>query len=61
MTVFAFSVFIKSMDSNHLWKVICSGSGFAIFLTLTTLLLIRMFSFLKKEPGLTTDKTLSPF
>jgi hypothetical protein len=48
MTVFAFSVFMKSMDSNHLWKAICSGAGFVIFLTLTTLLLIRMLR-LKKE------------
>jgi hypothetical protein len=48
MTVFAFSVFIKSLDSTHLWKIICSGAGFAIFLTLTTLVLIQML-LLQKE------------
>jgi hypothetical protein len=48
MTVFAFFVFIRSMDSAHLWKIICSGAGFAIFLTLTTLVLIRMLR-LQKE------------
>jgi hypothetical protein len=51
MTVFAFSVFIKSMDSSHLWKIICSGAGFAIFLTLTTLVLIRMFRLQKGMKG----------
>jgi hypothetical protein len=48
MTVFAFSVFMKSLDSTHLWKIICSGAGFAILLTLTTLVFIRMLR-LQKE------------
>jgi glucan phosphoethanolaminetransferase (alkaline phosphatase superfamily) len=49
MSVFAFSVWIKSMDSPHLWKIICSGAGFAIFLTLTTLVLIRMLRLQKQR------------
>ncbi|MDB5141421.1 MAG: hypothetical protein JWQ66_134 [Mucilaginibacter sp.] len=51
MTVFAFSVFIKSMHSTQLWKIICSGAGFAIFLTLTSLVLIRMLRLQKEMKG----------
>lgn len=42
MTIFAFSVFMRSLDNIHLWKTVCSGAGFTIFLTLTTLVFIKM-------------------
>ena len=48
MTLFAFSIFIKSFDSHQLWKIVCSGAGFFIFLCLTTLLFVQMMK-LRKE------------
>lgn len=48
MATFAMSVFIKSIDSGMTWKIVCSGAGFAVFLVLTILLLVRMLK-LQKE------------
>jgi hypothetical protein len=48
MALFSFSVFMKSFDSHLLWKIICSGVGFAIFWGLATLLLMQMLKLRKK-------------
>jgi len=42
LTLFAFSAFVKSMGSNVSWKLACSGTGFVLFLGLTTILFVRM-------------------
>jgi len=42
LALFAFSIFIKSLDSNIHWKMICSGAGFVLLLGLTTALFVRM-------------------
>jgi len=48
LTLFAFSIFIKSLNSEVTWKIICSGTGFSLILFLTILLFIRILT-LKKN------------
>jgi len=48
LTLFAFSIFIKSLNSEITWKIICSGTGFSLILFLTILLFMRILT-LKKH------------
>jgi Kef-type K+ transport system membrane component KefB len=48
MMAFGLTAFLKALDSHVLWKIICSGAGVAIFVTLCTALFLRLRK-LKKE------------
>ncbi|MFB9841361.1 hypothetical protein [Mucilaginibacter ginsenosidivorans] len=47
LALFSFSIFIKSLNSDISWKMICSGAGFVLLLGLTTALFFRMMKLRK--------------
>lgn len=47
LALFSFSIFVKSIDNNIPWKMICSGTGFVLLLGLTTALFFRMMKLRK--------------
>ena len=48
VTILSFVVVIRSIDSNTTWRIVCSGIGLAIGITLTTMVYLQMLKLLKK-------------
>jgi len=48
VTILSFIVVIRSINSNTPWRIVCSGIGLAIGITLTTMVYLQMLKLLKK-------------
>lgn len=51
MTLFCLTTFLKSIDTNVMWKIICSGAGLVIFTALCTALFLRVRTLNKAQKG----------
>ena len=51
MMTFCLAAFLKALDSNVLWRIMCSGAGLAVFVALCTALFLRVRMLSKAQKG----------